>query len=321
MAKQKITDTALPSSSVPATPHQLSAQEVMLHLHDEHKYMSRLLDVLTEQVALINAGEKPDLAVMHDVALYMKEHADTSHHAKEDIIYRKLSECGDLQKSEVVSLLIDHETSSKKSEALVHSIEEAQLELTSDRQETLRLRSEDYIASLQRHMDYEESQVFPLALALLSEEDWSDIISDIQPDIDPLFGHTAEQRYENLLQAIGNSMERAAEDVVMAEWVGLGAAMENVGIFSQCGNAVARTISLHIKQAYQSNMVASRKLWQARSRNIGDYASVSADCLLNNYDACVEILRDIGKVLRNTRTQIAEPYTSRLRIYHEVTKD
>lgn len=231
MAKQKITDTALPSSSVPATPHQLSAQEVMLHLHDEHKYMSRLLDVLTEQVALINAGEKPDLAVMHDVALYMKEHADTSHHAKEDIIYRKLSECGDLQKSEVVSLLIDHETSSKKSEALVHSIEEAQLELTSDRQETLRLRSEDYIASLQRHMDYEESQVFPLALALLSEEDWSDIISDIQPDIDPLFGHTAEQRYENLLQAIGNSMERAAEDVVMAEWVGLGAAMENVGIF------------------------------------------------------------------------------------------
>ncbi len=320
MAKKKTTNTNPPFSSAPAAPRLLSAQEVMRHLHNEHKYISRLLDVLQEQVELINTGEKPDLVVMRDVALYMKEYADTSHHTKEDIIYRKLSEYGDLQESEAVSLLIDHETTSKKSEALVRSIEDAQLELTRARQKTLRLRCEDYIAHMQQHMDYEESQVFPLVLASLSEEDWSDIIIDIQPDKDPLFGHIVEQRYENLLQAISSSMERAAEDVAMAEWVGLGAAMENVGVFSQCSNAMAKTISLHFKQAYKSNMVACRDLWQSRSRNVADYASVTVDCLLNNYDACVDTLRDMGKILRNTRTQIAEPYTSRLRIYHELAR-
>lgn len=132
----------------------------------------------------------PDLTVMHDTASYMQDHADHSHHAKEDIIYRKLSECGDEQKAAAVTLLMDHETISKKSEALVRSINEAQLELSKDNQKMLRLRCEDYIASMRKHMDYGESQVFPLVLESLSAEDWADIIPSIQPDADPLFGST-----------------------------------------------------------------------------------------------------------------------------------
>lgn len=305
------------------TPQQpakrvLSMQEVMRHLHEEHKYISRLLYVLQEQIELIDAGETPDLSLMHDTASYMKDHSDLTHHAKEDIIYRKLSECGDTQKAAAVALLMDHEAISKKSEALVRSIEEAQQDLTKDIQKTLRLRCEDYIASLKKHMDYEESQVFPLVMESLSEEDWSDIIHDIQPEIDPLFGNTIEQRYVNLLQAVNKIMERAAEDVAMAQLVGLGAAMENFGVFSRFGSAMSKTLSKHFKQAYVSNMAAYRRLWHTRSTNIGDYASVTVDCLLNNYDACVDTLRDVGQLLRSTRTQIAEPYTARLRIYHDM---
>lgn len=320
MAKNKFTPPPPYLPSPPVAKRLLGTQEVMRHLHEEHKYIARLLNLLHEQVTQIDEGETPDLAVMHDIASYMKEHADISHHAKEDIIYRKLSECGDAEKAEALSLLMDHEISSKKSEALVRSIEEAQLELTRDRQKTLRLRCVDYITSMKRHMDHEESQVFPLVLESLSEEDWSDIIHDIQPDADPLFGHIVEQRYENLLQAISGGMERAAENVAMAQMVGLGAAMENVGVFSECGNAMAKTISLHVQQAYKSNMVACRKLWRSRSKDPRDYASVAVDCLLNNYDTCIDTLSDIGKLLRSTRAQIAEPYTTRLRIYHDATQ-
>ncbi|MBK8103825.1 MAG: hemerythrin domain-containing protein [Cellvibrionales bacterium] len=317
MPKKKIAANLQP----PASPSRLlTTQEVMRHLHEEHKYISRLLYVLQEQLELIEAGEMPDLTVMHDTASYMQDHADHSHHAKEDIIYRKLSECGDEQKAAAVTLLMDHETISKKSEALVRSINEAQLELSKDNQKMLHLRCEDYIASMRKHMDYEESQVFPLVLESLSAEDWADIIQDIQPDADPLFGSTIEQRYVHLLEAVNRVMERAAEDVAMAELVGLGAAMENFGVFSRFGNAMAKTISLHFKQAYAGNMAACRKLWQARSTNIGDYGSVTVDCLLNNYDACVDTLKDIGQLLRSARTQIAEPYTARLRIYHEMTR-
>ncbi len=306
-----------PLTDFPVAKRLLSSSEVMKHLHLEHKYVARLLKVLNEQIESIDAGEKPDLSVMHDAIGYMHSHVDRFHHAKEDIVYRKLAEQGETQKEEVLSLLIDHETINKKSEALLHYIEELQQEWTADLQRTLRLRCEDYVASMKRHMDYEESQVFPLVLSTLSEEDWSDIIHDIQPEADPLFGNTIEQRYANLFSAISESVERAAEEATVAQWVGLGAAMENIGVFSQCGSAIAKTINSHVKQAYKSNMVACRKLWQSGTKNPADYLSVSADCLLNNYDTCVDTLQDIGKILRGTRIQVAEPYTTRLRIYHE----
>jgi hemerythrin-like domain-containing protein len=298
----------------------LSAREIMLHLHNEHKYMSKLLNILREQMELIDKGETPDLAIMNDVACYMSEYSDSNHHPKEDIIYKKLSESGDSHKSTVVNLLIDHEASSKKIETLLSCIRNAQRIANRDNLKMLHLRCEDYIASMNRHMDLEESQVFPLVLEVLSEEDWTDIISDIQPGTDPLFGRVVEMRYQDLSRAISTEMERAAEDFAMAELVGLGAAMENIGAIATYSNGIGKVLSKHFKQAYKGNMVAYRKLWQAKSRSAADYMSVTIDCALNNYDTCTDAIRDVGKILRKARSQIAEPYTSRLRIYHDMVR-
>lgn len=310
--------TSVVSSQYPVK--MLSAREIMLHLHNEHKYMSKLLNILREQMELIDKGETPDLAIMNDVACYMSEYSDSNHHPKEDIIYKKLSECDDSHKAEVVNLLIDHEASSKKTETLLSCIRDAQRSANRDNLKILRLRCEDYIACMNRHMDLEESQVFPLVLEVLSEEDWTDIISDIQPGSDPLFGRIVEMRYQDLSRAIGSEMERAAEDFAMAELVGLGAAMENIGAIATYSNGIGKVLNQHFKQAYKGNVVAYRKLWQAKSRSAADYISVTVDCALNNYDTCTDAMRDIGKILRKARSQIAEPYTSRLRIYHDMAR-
>lgn len=299
----------------------LSAREIMLHLHNEHKYMSKLLNVLNEQRALIEDGEVPDLAIMQDIARYMHEYSDVSHHAKEDVIYGKLATIDEVQKSDIVNLLIDHEASSKKTEALTQCIESTMQDPSRDNLEILKLRCEDYITSMNRHMDHEESQVFPLILETLSEDDWADIINDIQPANDPLFGQLVAQKYENLMNAISSEMERAAEDFAMAEWVGLGASMESIGLIATYGNAITKTISQHCKQAWKSNAVAFRKLRQSKSHSVGDYASVTVDCMLNNYDSYTDVMYDIGKILRKARAQMAEPYTTRLRIYHDMTRN
>ena len=296
----------------------LTAREIMLHLHNEHKYMSKLLNVLLEQMELIDKGETPDLAIMNDVARYMSEYSDNFHHPKEDIIYKKFSECHDSHKAEVVNLLIDHEAANKKTETLLVSIRHAQQNTSRDSLKILRLRCEDYIASMSRHMDLEESQVFPRVLEVLSDEDWAEIINDIQPSIDPLFGRIVEKHYEDLSRAISSEMERAAEDFAMAQLVGLGAAMENIGAIATYGSRIGKVLSLHFSQAYKSNAIAYRKLRRAKSSNAADYISVTVDCALNNYDTITDAMRDIGKILRKARTQIAEPYTSRLRIYHDM---
>lgn len=298
----------------------LSAREIMLHLHNEHKYMTKLLNVLREQVLLIDKGQTPDLAIMCDLMRYMHEYSDISHHPKEDIIYRKLSERDDQYKAEVINLLIDHESTNKKTESLLSSIKEAQRNPDRENLKNLRLRCDDYISTMNGHMDLEESQVFPRILEVLAEEDWADIINEIQPNQDPLFGKIVEKRYQDLFAAISSEMERAAEDFTMAELVGLGAAMENIGAIATYGNGIASVLKRRFGDAYRDNAVAYRKLLRSKSVNIGDYASVTIDCALNNFDTCTDAMRDIGRILRKARTQIAEPYTSRLRIYHDMVR-
>jgi hypothetical protein len=96
--------------------------------------------------------------------------------------------------------------------------------------------------------------------------------------------------------------------------------MENIGAIATYSNSIGKVLSQHFRHAYKGNVVAYRKLWRAKSRNATDYISVTVDCVLNNYDTCTDAMRDVGKILRKARTQIAEPYTSRLRIYHDMVR-
>jgi hemerythrin-like domain-containing protein len=302
------------------TVRLLSAREIMLHLHNEHKYITKLLNVLKEQVEVIDKGQTPDLIIMADVIRYMNEYSDTSHHPKEDIIYRKLSERDDSQKAEVVNLLIEHEATTRKTETLLHSIREAQRNPDRENLKNLRFRCDDYIGSMNTHMDLEESRIFPRILEVLGEGDWAEIINEIQPGKDPLFGKIVEKHYHDLSMAIASQVERAAEEFTMAQLVGLGAAMENIGTIATYGNGIAGVISKRFREAYKGNAVAYRKLLRAKTSTPGDYVSVTVDCILNNLDTSTEALRDISRILRKARTQIAEPYTTRLRIYHDMVR-
>lgn len=308
-------------AAAPALPVKvLTPPQVMLHLHNEHKYITKLLNILLEQNRLIKAGNPPDLNIMYDVARYMGEFSDTSHHPREDVLYRKLAERDKKHKEEAVNLQIEHEALTKKTESLLRTLEDAMRSPDDAVLKTLQLRCEDYIATLNGHMDLEESRIFPRLLEVLTEDDWASILHDIQPDNDPLFGRIVEKRYQQLFDAISYEVGRAADEFTMAELVGLGAAMENIGMIATHTNSVAGIVSRRFQEAYRSNAMAFRKLRRSRSTRPGDYVSVTVDCLLNNFDTYADALKDISRVLRKARSQIAEPYTSRLRIYHDMSR-
>ena len=298
----------------------LSAPEIMLHLHNEHKYMTKLLNVLNEQLVMVNVGQIPDFRIMYEVAHYLSTFSDVTHHPHEDIIYRKLADRDSTIKGEVENLLIEHESTSKKTDSLLNSLKDALNNPTFEAAERLRFRCEDYIATLNNHMDLEESLVFPRIREVLTDDDWTDIINEIQPQHDPLFGKTVEKRYEELFDAITSEVERAAEEFTLAEFVGLNATMENIGVIATYTNRIGSIVNQRVRQAYKGNAVAFRKLRRASSTSPRDYVSVTVDCMLNNFDTYTDTLRDIGRVLRKARSQIAEPYSSRLRIYHDTSR-
>ncbi len=296
----------------------LNPQQIMLHLHNEHKYMTKLLNVINEQMEGVDTGNTPSFNIMYEVAHYMNSFSDISHHPREDIIYRKLAERDAGMKDEVENLLIEHEATSKKTESLLVSLKQVMRNPTPEKILSLRFRCDDYVATLNSHMDLEESRVFPRILEVLTSADWADIINEIQPDKDPLFGKQVEKRYQELFDAVSKEVVRATEDFTLAEFIGLGVTMENIGVIATYGHSLGGVVSRGIKQAYQGNRIAYRKLWSARSRSPRDYFSVTIDCLLNNFDTFTDTMRDVSRVLRKARTQIVEPYSSRLRIYHDM---
>jgi hemerythrin-like domain-containing protein len=295
----------------------LSAPQIMLHLHNEHKYMTKLLNVMAEQLTMIDVGQIPDFKLMHEVMHYLDTYSDKEHHPREDVIYRVLAERDPASRSEVDSLLIEHETTHKKTESLLNALAEAREQPSFELAEKLRFRCEDYISTLNNHMDLEESQVFPKIREVLCDEDWAGIINTIQPKRDPLFGKEVEKHYQDLFDAIYTEMDRAANEFTVAEFVGLHATMENIGVVATYSNQIGGIVSKRFSQAYKGNSVAYRTLMRSKSRSPRDYISVTVDCALNNFDTYTDALKEIGRVLRKARTQIAEPYTSRLRIYHE----
>ena len=321
---RKKTGTDLPPhldvSALQKPVRLLSAPQVMLHLHNEHKYMTKLINVLHEQLAMIDVGQTPDFRLMHDVTHYMHTYSDDKHHPREDIIYRKLAQRDPSFSNEVDGLLIEHETMSRKTETLLNSLADAAQSPSLELAGKLRFRCEDYTSMLSNHMDMEESQIFPRIRAVLTEDDWTDIIHEIQPPNDPLFGAEVEKRYQELFHAISDEMGRAADEFTVAEFIGLHAAMENIGLIARYTNQIGTVLGKHFRHAYRGNAVAYRKLMKSGSRSPGDYFSVTVDCALNNFDTYTETLRDVGRILRKARSQIAEPYTARLRIYHETSR-
>lgn len=298
----------------------LTAPQVMLHLHNEHKYMTKLINVLHDQLAMIDVGQIPDFQLMHEVAHYLHAYSDDKHHPREDVIYRKLAQRDPTFSNEVDGLLIEHETMSRKTEALQKSLSDAIHSPSLALAEKLRFRCEDYTSMLSNHMDMEESQIFPRIRAVLTDDDWTDIIHEIQPAHDPLFGEEVEHRYQDLLHAISDEVGRATDEFTVAEFIGLHAAMENIGLIARYTNQIGTVLSKHFRHAYRGNAVAYRKLLRSGSRSPGDYVSVTVDCALNNFDTYTDSLKDVGRILRKARSQIAEPYTARLRIYHETSR-
>src|SRR5439155_13693175 len=64
--------------------------EVPEGLRQEHRNIESLLGVLEQELSVFDRGERPDYEVVLAVIDYFKDHPDSCHHPKEDMIVEKL---------------------------------------------------------------------------------------------------------------------------------------------------------------------------------------------------------------------------------------
>jgi hemerythrin-like domain-containing protein len=171
--------------------------EVMDRLQREHRNIAKLLNALEHQLAIFDTAETPDYDVLAGIGDYFTGFPDRCHHPKEDLIFRKLR-ARDPEAAEIAGDLgAEHE----KIGTLARHFQEAvqnvlsEVEVSRDAFDAV---ARHFIKEQRRHLQMEEECFFPLALEILTPEDWAEIDARITDEDDPVFGAEASAEFAAL---------------------------------------------------------------------------------------------------------------------------
>ena len=169
----------------------------MDRLQREHKNIAKLLSALEHQLAVFDTSETPDYDVLAGIGDYFTEFPDRCHHPKEDLIFRKLR-ARDPEAAEIVG---DLEAEHEKIGTLARHFQEAVQNVLSEvevSREAFDAVARHFIEDQRRHLQMEEERFFPLALEILTPEDWAEVDARITAEDDPVFGAEASEKFAAL---------------------------------------------------------------------------------------------------------------------------
>ena len=175
--------------------------DILSDLHEDHRNMTVMLNLLARETDHIRDGEKPDYELIHDIMRYMTVYSDAVHHPKEDILYGAMR----LEHPELAAGLEevepDHEKIAELGKNLRNDIE-AIVSGAPVSRERLIADASDYVLRLRKHMAWEEEDLFQRAEKLVKEENAMFVDIAHLDTLDPVFGPAREHSFANLLENI-----------------------------------------------------------------------------------------------------------------------
>ena len=184
----------------------ISLADILSDLHEDHRNMAVMLDLLARETEHVRKGEKPDYELIHDIMRYMTVYSDAVHHPKEDVIYSAMKKKHPELAEGLDRVEPEHEEIGKLGETLRNDVEAiaSGAAVTRDR---LIADATEYVTRLRKHIDWEEGDLFKRAETLVSDE--SAMFLDIShlDKLDPVFGPEREHSFANLLAAIQDEAE------------------------------------------------------------------------------------------------------------------
>ncbi len=196
--------------------------ELIRRLRRDHGNLAALLDMLERHAALLmdaaGAGGL-DYALMESVLDYCGAYADEVHHPREDLIYARLRELdGDIAEAGS-DLQAEHEELAALTRHCAEAVHEARSGGAAPRGRVGGLVRE-FLSAYRRHMQEEETVLFPAAAERLSAADWARIDARLEAGRrrrdDPAFDKKVEQRYQALYDKKVEQRYQALYDYIHA---------------------------------------------------------------------------------------------------------
>jgi len=295
--------------------------EILDTLHNEHRAMHRVLGAIQEQLEILESNGSPNYRLMQELIHYLSLFPRESHHPRETFLFVRLAECDNAIQPDVERLLIEHDSLHNKANILLRQLSELRKNETKLGRRNLLIRSRDYLTIFKRHMDFESGKIFPRASDVLTPRDWKVISEQVHHFHDPTrYQHFIEQ-YRELQDHFVHQIEDVAEEATLLEFFGLGAMVESVGILSNSAIELKSVVSDRVGKMVQRNLDGYKSLFSLNKNGSRDRLSIPFDCFVDTLDACSDLLTQVSHILRKTRTEINEPYSSRLELFHEIEED
>ena len=167
---------------------------IIEELTKDHANISRIINLLEVQLAAFHADRHPDYSLMSDAMHYMIHYQDLFHHPKEDIVLEKLTTRDAAARPVINELSHQHVELAQRGKHFLELLLSVESEEMITRA-ALESAGRQYIALLRAHIQKEESELFPRALAVLHDDDWRVIDEQMATQHDPVFGGSVEQEY------------------------------------------------------------------------------------------------------------------------------
>ena len=171
--------------------------DIIQTLQQDHSHMVRLLKVLENELDTAANSDPPDFQRMQLVMKYMTHYPDEVHHPREDVLFARLLDKAPDVGAAISTLCAEHRVLAVKGRELCTVLNAVATEHVIQR-EAFELPGREYIATMYRHMRFEETEVFPVARVHLRSVDWSAIELGVDEQRDPIFGDSVESEYSDL---------------------------------------------------------------------------------------------------------------------------
>lgn len=178
--------------------------EVIDRLRLDHKRFERILGHLHHQIDAIRDGDTVDLDLVREIICCCDDYADVLHHPVEDQLFSIMLERDPALATVIDRLELEHQELASQTARLRDIIEAANGD-TLMRRDAFAEICEAYLSLFERHMQREETEVFPHAERLLDEEDWYRVGSELLLRNNPLEIAEQQRRQSALARALSIS--------------------------------------------------------------------------------------------------------------------
>lgn len=171
--------------------------DIIETIHQDHVNLAKLLDAAERQLAVFDAGERPDYEIIQGIVEYCLDYPDLYHHPMEDSILRRLRARDPVAAKAVGDLEAEHKDLKTATRRFAAAVEDV-LQETEVSRDSFDVMARDFIARYRAHMRKEEEVFLPAAARALSANDLTEVEAEMGRREDPLFDADAGARFEAL---------------------------------------------------------------------------------------------------------------------------